>query len=177
MLADFVLIGAALVIVLAVLSAAAHLRTRTPYGGTPPAVAQAMVVLAGLRSGETALDPGAGDARLLIAAERACPGIRAVGYELSPAVWLCGRVRLFLSRSGARLYLRDALCADVSAVDVVFLYAGPEMMRAFAEKFARELRPGTRIVSHFFRLPGREPVTTQEVATGRKKRRVFLYVW
>ncbi|HSD12120.1 MAG TPA: hypothetical protein VLC10_01050, partial [Patescibacteria group bacterium] len=53
-----------------------------PFVGSKPAALAAMTALGALKEGETFVDLGAGDGRLLIAAARA--GCRAAGYEINP---------------------------------------------------------------------------------------------
>ena len=168
-------LAAAAFIFLALLAAtvAAHWRTRTPYGGTPRAVGDAMIRLAELRPGERVCDIGAGDGRLLIAAKRACPGIEAVGYENAPAVWLCGKLRIWLSGEEVSLRLRDARRDDLSGTDVSFLYVGPEMMRELLPKLMRELRPGSRAIASVFPFHGKEPVKVEEV----RGKKIYVYGW
>ena len=50
----------------------------------------------------------------------------------------------------------NALEADVSSATVVFLYLLPKGNARVAAKLAAELRPGTRIVTHMFRMPPAE---------------------
>jgi predicted RNA methylase len=56
-------------------------RRLAPYVPAPPLVGQSMLKLAALQPGETVVDLGCGDGRLLRAAVDAGAG-RAVGYEL-----------------------------------------------------------------------------------------------
>ncbi len=166
-----------LMVVVLLLTILAHLRTATPYGGTPQAVGMAMVHLARLEDGQRVCDIGAGDGRLLIAAKRACSKIQAVGFENALGVWLVGKLRILWSGQKVRLLLRDARKFNFSRADAVFLYVGPEMMRSLLPKFDRELKKGARVVSHSFRFPGRKPVKVEEVSTGKKVKKVYLYRW
>ena len=58
--------------------------------GTPDSVVRAMLDLARLRSGETFVDIGAGDGRVLLEAVLKYDAGRAVGVELDPAVHAIG---------------------------------------------------------------------------------------
>lgn len=133
-----------------------HLFLTVPFIPTPAATVEAMLDAADLRGAETVYDLGAGDARLLIAAKRRHPGITAKGCECVWAVWLLGNLRVWRSGQRVTLLRRSVYGMDVRDADVVFLYLFPSMMGRLAAKFDRELRPGTRVVSHAFRFPGRE---------------------
>ncbi len=177
MLPILILCAVSVFIVVILVTAIAHIRVATPYGGTPKNVAEAMIHLAAIREGETVCDIGAGDGRLLIAAKRQCPGIKAIGYEVALGIWLLGKLRIAFSGQDVTLRYRNALHEDLSKIDVLFLYVGPFMMRKLLPKLQRELRPGTRVVSHVFRFPGLAITQEERVARGRGSKGVYLYQW
>ncbi len=154
----------------------AHLFIVVPYIPTPYPVVQAMIAAAELRPGETVYDLGAGDARLLIAALDACPQVRAKGSECIPTIWLLGKFRLWWAGKRADLRCKNLRSEDLRDADVVFLYMMPLVMRPLEEKMDRELRPGTRVVSHAFRFPGRKPEREWKVP-GKRQKTVLLYRW
>lgn len=148
-----------------------------PYVPTPKAIRKAMLDLAKLRDGEMVYDLGAGDARLLIAAKRRCPGIRACGYELVFPVWFLGRWLLWYTKTDAGWYHKDAFRAPLADADVIFLYLMPELMRKLEPILDRQLRPGTRVISHAFPFPS-HPATRMERCSGLYgSTRVYLYKW
>ncbi|MEY4744867.1 MAG: hypothetical protein RL272_812 [Candidatus Parcubacteria bacterium] len=138
-----------------------------PYVGSKPDVVAAMAALAAFRPGETVVDLGSGDGRLIIAAAKA--GCTAVGYEINPFLVL--RTRLALRRLGladrARILRRDFWRADLSGADVVMIFGFSTIMERLQRKFAAELKPGARVVSSRYRLPDWKPEEERD--------RVFLY--
>ena len=140
-----------------------------PYVSSGKEKVRAMVRLAALRPGETVVDLGSGDGRLLVAA--AGDGRRLVGYEINlPLVWYA-RCRLLArgaSRTG-RIVWGDLWRADLRAADVIFIYPFGPMLERMSEKLRRELRPGARVVSLRYRLPHMEPAREEEGA--------YLYVF
>ena len=150
---------------------------RTPFVRTQASVARAMIQLAKLKGKETVVDIGAGDATILLAAERSCPKIRARGYEIGLGIWMMGKLRTFLSGSKVRLLWRDGLKASVRDADVVFLYLGSNMMKECAVKFDKELARGTRVVSNTFRFHDRKPLAQKIVSTWTGKKKIYLYKW
>ena len=173
-----ILLGLMVIVVgLLVLTFLMNIFLRVPSVPTPMPVVQEMVRLAHLQNGEVLMDLGAGDGRLLIEAKRACPGITARGYELIPLIWLIGRVRILISKQQVRLHLGNMLYCNLHDPDVVFLYLFPSIMERLTPKFTRELRPGTRIISYMFRLPGHEPVETKVVKGFWGEAKVFVYQW
>lgn len=177
LLANIVVAFLFLVILAVVVTMLLHLWLRVPYVPTPMPVVRAMIAAAELRGDEVVYDLGAGDARLLVEAVRRFPGIRAVGLEFVPTIWLLGKIRILLAGAKVRWKLVDAFKEDVSDADVIFLYLTPRLLARLAERFDRQLRPGTRVVSHAFRFPGREPVREERLRTWWGGTRVLVYEW
>lgn len=150
---------------------------RAPYVPTPRKVARSMVDFADLRGNETVYDLGAGDARLLIAAKEAHPKVIAKGFELSPPVYFLGLFTIWKSKQKVGLYMRNFFHQNVSDADCIFLYLMPGAMKTLQKKFAKELKPGTKIVSHAFAFPDREPIKTMPVPWLSGTKNVMLYEW
>lgn len=148
-----------------------------PSVPTPMPVVYAMIDLAHLSGQETIMDLGAGDARLLITAKKQFPTIKAIGCELNPPVWLIGILRAIFNRAKIELHLRSMLREDLTRADVVFLYLFPELIGKLMQKFSRELKPGTIIISYMFRLKDREPVAIKNVRGYWGESSVYLYRW
>ncbi len=148
-----------------------------PYVPTPRRVARKMVELAELRGGETVYDLGAGDGRLLIEAKRKVPGVRAIGIEFVPTIWLLGKLCTWWSGEHVELRLGNALRANLRDADCIFLYLIPSLMKKMEKKFQEELRPGTRIVSYAFSLPGKTPVRKVPVPWLGEEKHLLVYEW
>lgn len=134
-----------------------------------------MIGMVPWRGNETVFDLGAGDGRILLAVKKRFPGVTAVGCEIAPTVWLLGKLRLL--GSGVRLHLKSALREDVRSADVVLLYLFPHLLRALAEKFDRELKPGTLVVSQTFAFPGRVPLEVRRARGLTGEVSVYCYYW
>ncbi len=150
-----------------------------PFVPTPHVVVRSMVDLARLKPGDRVFDLGAGDARLLVTAKKNEKNIEAIGYELAPLALLLAKLRLFLSGYRADMRMKNFLSEDVSDADVIFLYLSPEYMVKLAPKFNRELKKGTKVISHAFTFKDREP---QEVGLvqhrfSRRPTKTYLYIW
>lgn len=149
-----------------------HLIIRVPYVPTSRPMTRAMVELAGLHDGQTVIDLGAGDGRLLQEAVTKHPGVRAIGVELVPTVWMWGWLRT-RGTGRVKFLLGNALTADLTGVDVVFLYMMPQIMEKLEARFDWELRPGAVVISHAFRFPNRQPEREEKV----NGKTVLRYVW
>lgn len=119
---------------------------------TRHAVADAMLVLAGVTASDVVYDLGSGDGRIpIIAAQKY--GARAVGIEIRPDLVALSRD---IAREGGvadrvRFVEGDLKTADLSEATVVTLYLSTTLTRALEPRL-RALAPGTRIVSHQFRF-------------------------
>lgn len=125
-----------------------------PYVPTSRERVREMLALAGLRPGETFVDLGSGDGRLVIAAAKA--GARAEGWEVNPYLWLWSR--WMISRAGlgerAKVHLGSYWDDSMGHADVVSLFLITQQMEKMQEKLLRELQPGSRVVSYAFTFPG-----------------------
>ena len=143
------------------------------YVPTPKNIVRQMLTLTGLRRGETLFDLGAGDGRILIEAARGF-GARATGIEIDPQ--RVSRIKERLRSTGikAEIVQADLMDVDLSTADVVAMYLSESMNAKLAPKLQRELKPGSRVVSLDYRLPGW--VAEKEViAKGALVRKLFLY--
>jgi len=120
-----------------------------PYVPTADEVVAEMLRGARVGPNDVVYDLGSGDGRIVIAAARDF-GARAVGIELDPALVQQSRERALAAGVGDRVTFvwKDIFEADLSPATVVTVYLFPEVNARLLPKFRRELRPGTRVVSH-----------------------------
>lgn len=127
-----------------------------------------MLTLAEIQPDELVLDLGAGDGQYLVAAVRDWKA-RAVGYEITALAWLAAWLRIrFTGTAGrAKIYFRDFFHQDLSGADVVICFLTPRAMAKLAPKLQAELRPGTRVLSYAFSIPGWTPIRKDKPETNR----------
>ena len=122
-----------------------------PYIPTPEPVVSAMLDLAGVTAKDVVYDLGCGDGRIVITAART-RGARGVGVEID--VELVERAKVAARQAGVadrvRIERGDLFAMDLRDATVVMLYLGEDLNTKLWPKLKRELRPGTRIVSHRF---------------------------
>jgi hypothetical protein len=135
-------------------------KAEAPYVPTPTAIVDRMLTLAGVGPGDYVIDLGSGDGRLVTTAVTKYRARGGLGIEIDPAL-----VRLAndnAAKAGvadrARFVEQDLFAADVSEATVVTLYLIPGMLGRVEDKLRRELKPGTRVVSHDYPLPSWRPV-------------------
>jgi SAM-dependent methyltransferase len=116
---------------------------------TPRELIPLILEMAGVDERDLVYDLGSGDGRIVIAAARDY-GARGVGIEINAR--LIDRARENARATGMHgrvRFVHESLYeTDVSPATVVVLYLLPEANLVLRPKLLRELRPGTRIVSH-----------------------------
>jgi SAM-dependent methyltransferase len=125
---------------------------------TRESVADAMLQLADVRPDDVVFDLGSGDGRIVVLAAQKY-GARGVGIEIDPKLVAISReVAQEAGLAGRTRFIEgDLFTADISAATVVTLYLSTSVNRQLEPKLRGELRPGTRIVSHQFRIGAWEP--------------------
>jgi hypothetical protein len=140
-----------------------------PYVPTPQKVVEAMLDLAVVRANDFVMDLGSGDGRIVLTA---ATRHRASGVGVDIDQELVDRANAAAKRLGiadrVQFVKQDVHATDIKRATVLTLYLLPGMMTALRPKFLKELRPGTRIVSHDFDLGEWKPDRTVEVDTPEK---------
>ncbi len=130
---------------------AGKLALDVPYVPTDPEVVQSMLQLAGVKAGDKLYDLGCGDGRIVIAAAKTYDA-RGIGIDLNPERITEARENAKASgvEGKVRFLQQDLMKADFSDADVVSLYLLPSVNLKLRPQLWRQLRPGTRVVSHDF---------------------------
>ena len=123
------------------------------YVPSPDSVVEAMLKLARVTAADVVYDLGSGDGRIPIAAARLY-GARGVGIEIDRIRILEANDNLRKAGVGSRVRFvqQDLFEADISEATVVTLFLLTRLNQQLMPKLKRELRPGTRVVSHQFRM-------------------------
>jgi SAM-dependent methyltransferase len=140
-----------------------------------PEVIAAMLEAAKVGAGDVVYDLGCGDGEIIIAAAK-LHGARGVGVDLDPERIRNARANAASAGVTERVTFveQDLFKTDVSPATVVTLYLLPELNERLRPKLLRELRPGSRIVSHDFGMGDWVPERTITVPLARDHR-VFLW--
>lgn len=143
------------------------------YEPSPQPVVRAMLELAQVREGDLVFDLGSGDGRIPITAARE-HGARAVGVEIDPDLVELARRNAAEAGVSERVTFvhQDMFEADLSPATVVTLFLYPDVNMKLRPKLMAELRPGTRVVSHWHDMGDWEPDRTIRVMN----RPVYLWI-
>src|SRR5688572_3687056 len=158
-------------------SASAAREPDVPYEPSPPEVVTVMLELGSLRAGDVVYDLGCGDGRIVIEAVRR---YQATGVCIDIDPERIREARANAERAGAagsiRFVTGDLFEAEIADADVVMLFLWPEVNLRLRPKLERELRPGTRVISHWHDMGSWKPEPTRQVEpAGRKPRPVYLW--
>jgi len=157
----------------------APLALRVPdvrYEPSEMEVVQAMLQLADVKPDDVVYDLGCGDGRIVIAAVRQV-NARGVCVDIDPQ-------RIAESRENARragvtdriqFLNQDLLATDIGGATVVMLFLSPQLNLKVRPKLLRELKPGTRIVSHWHDMGDWKPQQTVLISSGGRQRPIHLW--
>jgi ribosomal protein L11 methylase PrmA len=142
-----------------------------PFVPTPQVVVDKMIELAGVRKGDVVYDLGSGDGRIVIAAARR--GARAVGFEIDPDLVAESRANIQKAavQESAEIRQQDILTVDLSGASVVTMYLLPDVNLKLRPNLLKQLKPGSRVVSHAFDMGDWKPDKIEQVE-GRT-----IYLW
>jgi ribosomal protein L11 methylase PrmA len=149
--------------------------TRRPdviYVPTPEEVVEAMLQVANVTKNDVVYDLGSGDGRIPVTAARKY-GARGVGIDIDPQRIKEANENVQKNGVGDRVRIlnADLFTTDISEATVVTLYLLPSLNVKLMPKLMKELKPGTRIVSHAFDMGDWKPEKELDV-NGRK-----VYFW
>jgi SAM-dependent methyltransferase len=120
-----------------------------PYEPSSEEVVKAMLEIAKVGKDDLVYDLGCGDGRIVIAAAQKA-GAHGVGVDLDP-----DRIKESLENARkanvshrVQFFQQDLFETDISKATVIMLYLWPEVNLKLRPRLLRELKPGTRVVSH-----------------------------
>lgn len=129
-----------------------------PYKSTRRDVVALMLEMGEVKPGDTVIDLGTGDGRILIAAAKE-RGAKGLGVDLDPV--LINKARDSAQDAGVadrvRFEAADLFDTDLRSADVVTMYLLPEVNLRLRPKLFEQLKPGTRVVSHAFDMGDWKP--------------------
>lgn len=150
-----------------------------PHLGTPDTVAHAMLKLAQVGPDDVVYDLGSGDGRIVIMAARDF-GARAIGVEIDSS--LVAKARAQAQEAGVADRVTfiegDIFLTDIQPASVVVLYLGDEFNLRLRPRLRADLKPGSRVVSHRFRMGDWPPDAEQVIeASGIDFEGSRIYLW
>ena len=144
-----------------VTTSTAQQRPEVPYVPTDDRVVAEMLAVANVGKDDVLYDLGSGDGRIVITAAKQF-GTRGVGVDIDP-------VRVKEANENAakagvadrvRFVQQDLFQTDIREATVVTLYLLPAVNMRLRPKLLKDLKPGTRLVSHNYDMGDWAPLKT-----------------
>jgi len=128
------------------------------YVPTPQEVVDAMLKVAKVGPNDVVYDLGCGDGRIVVTAAQKF-GARGVGIDIDPQRIKEANENVQKNGVGKLVTIRNAdlFETNISEATVVTLYLLPSLNLKLMPKLMKELKPGTRIVSHAFDMGDWKP--------------------
>ena len=142
------------------------------YVPTPQNVVETMLEMAHVTAADVVYDLGSGDGRIPITAAQKY-GARGVGIEIEPRLIeeAIDNARKAHVADRVRFFNQDLFETDLSPATVVTLYLLPRLNQQLVPKL-KALRPGTRIVSHYYDMGPEWPADES-----RDINSLMVYLW
>lgn len=127
-----------------------------PYVPTPYPVVREMLKISNAGPDDVLYDLGCGDGRILITAVKEFHVKKAVGIEKDSEriKEASAKIREAGISDRAVVIHADFFDVNIEEATIVTLFLLTSVNEALKPKFEKELRDGSRIVSHEFRIPG-----------------------
>ena len=148
-----------------------------PYVPTPQEVVDRMLELAQVKKGDVVYDLGSGDGRIVVTAAKKY-GVKAIGFEIDPE-----RIKEShenIKKAGVEKLVeirqQDIRTVDLSGASVLTMYLLPEVNLMIRPNIWKQMKPGSRIVSHDFDMADWKPLKTEHIKDGSSWDHT-LYLW
>ncbi len=155
----------------------AQRRPDVVYVPTPNEVVDRMLALTKVKNNDVIYDLGSGDGRIVITAAQKL-GAKGVGIDIDPQRIQEAKENAQAAKVADRVEFRqqDLFETDLSQASVVTLYLLPDLNLKLRPKLFKELKPGTRVVSHDFDMGDWKPERTEKIDVGGREHTVYYWV-
>lgn len=112
-------------------------------------------LLVDLKPGQTLLELGSGDGRVLEAAAKR--GIKSIGYELNPLLVLYSKIKLWRYRKLVKVNWGNYWNAKLPKADAIFVFLLQPYMQKLDKKIIQDFPEGVKLVSFAFIIDKKKP--------------------
>jgi len=170
-----IFLGAMLVLFLVINLFYSILTRNCPYLGTSPKTIDKILKEAELKEGQSFLELGCGDGRVLRQAAREYK-IKGQGIDIHG--WAILKAKILARGQSIEFKKGNIFKADFGGADVIYLFLTREILAKLAPKLKNEMKRGALLISHGFKVPEFEEslfkiVEHEEDLPGFQKRTYF----
>jgi protein-L-isoaspartate O-methyltransferase len=149
-----------------------------PYYPTPETIVLKMLQFGELKPGERMFDLGSGDGRIVIMAARKFKAdATGIEFEKDLCKQSTDRIKSLGLESRARIVNGDIMKQDYSSANLLTVYLLPGSNDKLRPLLEKQLKKGTRIVSHDFEFADWTPEKTQHIEDDGEGRSHTLYLY
>lgn len=148
-----------LIVALAIFIFGSVLLFGAPYLPTLKAQTLTALELLALKPGQTLLELGSGDGRVLKAAAK--QGVYAVGYEINPLLVLFSKINTWHYRQMVTVHWRNYWRVSLPPADGIYVFLLQRYMQKLDDKLGHDFPNGIRLVSFAFAFPNHQPAATR----------------
>jgi hypothetical protein len=144
---------------------------------TPQDIVEKMLDVAKVSKDDVVYDLGCGEGRIVITAAKVY-GCKSIGYEINKSLVRLARENAEQAKVDDLVTIeeKDLFNADLSEASVITLYLGSKLNRELVPQLEK-LRPGSRVVSHEFDIPGVQPDKVVKVVSDEDDVEHTIYLW
>jgi SAM-dependent methyltransferase len=114
-----------------------------------------------LKPGQTLLELGCGDARMLKLAAK--QGVKGVGYELNPIVYAVAKINTWRYRSLVTIKLGNFWAVNWPQSDGIYVFLLDRFMKKLNNKVIQQYNnKHVKLVSYSFNIPNKKPTKIQD---------------
>lgn len=125
-----------------------------------------------LKNGERIYELGCGEAGFLYAIEDRYPQVELIGVEYSFLPYLISKIQISFKKSKIKIIKQNLFNVNLNEANLIYCYLNQAMMNKLEDKFKKECRLGTKIISYAFRLPN---FTPEKVIDLGRSGKVYFY--
>ena len=150
------------------------------YVPTPQEVVDEMLKMADVNKGDVVYDLGCGDGRIVITAVKKFGARRGVGVDINAELLEESKENAKKAGVGDKVEFRktDVLdLKDLGDATVVMLYMGEDVNLRLRPILQKSLKPGSRIVSHQFKMGDWKPERTETIELDDRTAPYNIFLW
>lgn len=149
-----------------------------PYYPTPETIVEKMLEAGGLKPGEKMFDLGSGDGRIVIMAAQKFKA-DATGIEMDKDLWKqsMDKIKQLGLEKRARIINGDIMQQDFSSADLITMYLLPSSNDKVRPVLEKQLKKGTRIISHDFEVSAWTPEKVEHIEDDGEGRSHTVYLY
>ena len=143
-----------------------------PIALTDKSLINGVIKTADVKDGDIFYELGTGTGRMMAVFAKN-KSMKVIGFELSPIFYLITLLNLKLHRiKNYELYYKNFFNADFKEANIIFCFLMPKTMGKLKEKFLKELKPETKIISYAFEIKNWTPYM---IIKENKKLPIYFY--